>query len=264
MLRHFLWLTLFFCGTALAEESRAIKKYGFKVLNTYPHDRWAFTQGLLFHDGLIYESTGLKGRSTLREVELKTGRVLRQINLAAEHFAEGVTLLDENLYQLTWTSGEGLIFDLLSFEYRGPIAYRYSARQKRPWGLTDDGKHLILSDGSANIYFIDPETHEELSRILVRSDNGKVSNLNELEYINGEIFANVWRSDVIVRIDPASGAVKGEIDLTELYRGMNAIDDVLNGIAYDEARDRLFVTGKRWPHLYEIELYEIENSEAVP
>ena len=264
MLRHFLWLTFFFGCTSLAEEPGEIRKYGFKVLNTYPHDRGAFTQGLLFRDGLLYESTGLKGRSTLREVELKTGRVLRQINLAAEHFAEGVTCLDENLYQLTWKSGEGLIFNLISFEYQGPLAYLFSARQKQPWGLTDDGKHLILSDGSANIYFVDPVTHEERRRIVVRSDIGKVSNLNELEYINGEIFSNVWRSDVIVIIDPASGAVKGEIDLSGLYRGKKAIDDVLNGIAYDEAQDRLFVTGKRWPHLYEIELYEIENSEAAP
>ena len=257
-MRYFLWFALFVCSITFAEKPGMIKRYGLKVLNTYPHDRSAFTQGLLFHENLIYESTGLKGRSTLREVELKTGEVLRQRKLASEHFAEGLTLFREQLYQLTWTSGEGLIFDLLTFEYQGPIAYRFGAQKRQPWGLTDDGKHLILSDGSATIYFIDPATHEERRRIVVRNDWGRVSNLNELEFIDGEIFANVWQSDVIVRIDPASGAVVGEIDLTGLYSGMKANEDVLNGIAYDEDQNRMFVTGKRWPHLYQIELYEIE------
>ena len=264
MLRYFLSFSLVLGNASFAEESDAVRNYGYKVLNTYPHDRSAFTQGLLFHNGLIYESTGLKGHSTLREVELQTGRVLRQKKLAPELFAEGLTLIGEHLYQLTWTSGEGLIYDLISFEYQGPMAYRYGARKKQPWGLTDDGEHLILSDGSATIYFLDPATHEEQRRIVVRKNRTKVTSLNELEYVKGEIYANVWQMDVIVRIDPVTGSVAGEIDLTGIYQGMKAKEDVLNGIAYDENRERLFVTGKRWPHLYEIELYKIEIDETEP
>lgn len=227
-----------------------IAKYTYEIIHTWPHDPGAFTQGLLYHDGVLYESTGLKGESSLRKVELESGKVLKKIDIPAQYFAEGLALLNSNLYQLTWQSHKCFVYDLATFEQKREFNYPTEG-----WGLTTDGQSLILSDGSDVIRFLDPATFEVKRTIKVTARGEPIGMLNELEYIKGEIFANVWTSNFIVRIDPASGRVLGVIDLTGL---LNIEDrpgtDVLNGIAYDPAGGRLFVTGKRWPKLFEIRL----------
>lgn len=222
---------------------------GYEVIRAYPHARDAFTQGLIFLDGYLYESTGLQGASSLRKVELRTGRVLRRHDLDNRHFGEGLTDWGSELIQLTWRSGIGFVYDRETFELRR--TFRYAGEG---WGLTHDGRHLIKSDGSANLRFLDPATFAVV-RVLPVHDGGEpVTQLNELEYVRGEIYANVWMTDRIVRISPDTGQVTGWIDLAGLLRDEDRGQRVgeLNGIAYDAARDRLFVTGKRWPWLYEI------------
>ena len=243
-----------------------VKSYTYSVINTYPHDTAAFTQGLLFHDGFLYESTGLFKQSTLREVKLETGEVTRQRKLDSKHFGEGLALVNNQLYQLTWTSTHGFIFDLDTFEYIKPLSYLYRSQtenhKRQPWGLTYNGTHLILSDGSATLYFIDPVTHKEHHKILVKSRNKPITMLNELEFINGEIYSNVWKTNNIVRINPKTGKITGIIDLTQLYPEnlRPHSENVLNGIAYDKQNHRLFVTGKHWPTLYEIAIIETANN----
>lgn len=224
---------------------------GFKVIAEYPHDPKAFTQGLVVVDGQFYEGTGIQGESTLRKVELKTGRVITYVPLDASYFGEGITVMNDRIYQITWQNRVGFIYDLKSMKYLS--SFRYTGDG---WGLTHDGKHLILSDGTSLLRFLDPKTFEVVKRIRVKSSAGQVDKLNELEYVKGEIFANIWHSDKIARISPETGEVVGWIDLSELYplRTRPSKEDVLNGIAYDEKNDRLFVTGKNWPKLYEIEL----------
>lgn len=225
--------------------------YSYNVVNTYPHDRSAFTQGLVFEDGVLYEGTGLNGRSTLRRVELETGEVLQIHELPAQFFGEGVTVYGNDIIQLTWQSHVGFVYDRDSFELLQEFNY-----STQGWGITHDGERLIMSDGTATLYFLDPETFEEIGRVGVYDNDGSVNRLNELEYVQGEIYANVWQTNCIARIDPQTGQVVGWIELKGLLTPEDRSEpvDVLNGIAYDAENARLFVTGKLWPKLFEIEL----------
>jgi glutaminyl-peptide cyclotransferase len=221
------------------------------VINTYPHDRGAFTQGLVYLDGTLLESTGLNGQSTLRRVDLKTGKVLKQVEVPSQYFAEGLALLNGKLFQLTWQNQKGFVYDLESFKLEKEFSYTGEG-----WGLTTDGQSLIMSDGTSQIRFLDPVTFEVKRTINVQDHGQPISRLNELEYVKGEIFADIWTTDFVVRIDPATGNVLGAIDFRGLLapEDRQANTDVLNGIAYDAAGDRLFVTGKFWPKLFEVRL----------
>jgi glutamine cyclotransferase len=227
--------------------------YGYEVINTYPHDRTAFTEGLVFDNGVLYEGTGLYGESTLRMVELETGEVLKEYHLPDQFFGEGVTLWDDTIIQLTWRSGASFVYDKTSFLLLEEFAYPTEG-----WGITHDGKRLIMSDGTATLHFLDTDTFEEIERIEVHDNGVPVTNLNELEYVNGEVYANVWQTNRIARISPETGQVVGWIDLEGLLSEEDFVHpvDVLNGIAYDAEHDRLFVTGKYWPKLFEIKLKE--------
>jgi glutamine cyclotransferase len=223
----------------------------YKIVNIYPHDPEAFTQGLVFEDGFLYEGTGLNSRSTLRRVELETGSVLQQYELPDQYFGEGITIAGSHIVQLTWTSRTGFIYDKTSFELLRDFSYPHEG-----WGITFDGTRLIVSDGTATLRFLDPVTLQETGRVYAHTASGCVDRLNELEYVGGEIFANIWQTDRIARIDPATGRITGLIDLTGLLAeaGFQGEADVLNGIAHGAAGDRLFVTGKLWPYLFEIAL----------
>jgi len=221
------------------------------VTKVWPHLRNAFTQGLVFDDGALLESTGLNGQSSLRRVELQTGNVLQRVEVPPEYFAEGLAALDGKLFQLTWRNHRGFVYDLHSFHLEREFTY-----DGEGWGLTTDGHWLIMSDGTDQIRFIDPKTFQENRRIAVKARGQPVYQLNELEYVKGEIFANVWGSDQVVCIDPATGQVVRLVDFTGLLpqQDRDGSTDVLNGIAYDPAGDRWFVTGKRWPKLFEVRL----------
>ncbi|HBB89849.1 MAG TPA: glutamine cyclotransferase [Blastocatellia bacterium] len=225
--------------------------YGYEVVHAWPHDPGAYTQGLVFHDGKLLESTGQVGRSSLRRVELETGSVLQKTDVQAPYFAEGITLLKGKVYQLTWQHQLGFIYDGWTFEKLGEFHY-----QGEGWGLANDGQSLILSDGSNRIRFLDPATFEVRKTIAVLDGRATVNELNELEYVQGEIYANIWHADRIARIDPLTGRVIGWIELTGLLARGEVSDEeaVLNGIAYDETNNRLFVTGKLWPKVFEIRL----------
>ncbi|WP_353259576.1 glutaminyl-peptide cyclotransferase [Prochlorothrix hollandica] len=224
--------------------------YGYRVLNTYPHDPQAFTQGLLFHDGRLYEGTGLWGRSSLRAVDLETGNVQQQHNLEQRYFGEGLTLWQDRLIQLTWRSRIGFVYDRATFTLLQTFTYPTEG-----WGLTHDGQRLILSDGSDRLSVLDPETFQVLGQIPVREGTTPIPRLNELEYIKGEIWANIWLDHRIARIDPQTGQVVAWVNLAGLEPAVQDNPDaVLNGIAYDAEGDRLFVTGKLWTHLFEIDL----------
>lgn len=224
---------------------------GYRVVQVFPHDPQAFTQGLVYHGGFLYEGTGLWGKSSLRKVELISGKVLREVRLSAELFGEGITVWKDRIIQLTWRNRMALVYDLTTFRLLQRFPYSTVG-----WGLTCDGTHVIMSDGSANLYFRDGENFREIRRVQVREQGRAIDRLNELEYVRGEIWANVYPTDRIVRINPQSGKVLGWIDLSGLWKwdGTDVKDGgVLNGIAYDPAGDRLWVTGKNWPHLFEIE-----------
>jgi glutamine cyclotransferase len=222
--------------------------YGYEVVRQYPHDPEAFTQGLLFRDGFLYESTGLTGRSSLRKVRLETGEVVQQQKVADEYFAEGLADWGTQLIQLTWVTNVAFVYDLGSFKEVRRFPYAGEG-----WGLTHDGTRLIMSDGTPNLRYLDPATFQEQRRFTVRDAGSSVDDLNELEYVKGSIYANVWLTDRIAIVTPDTGVVTGWIDLAGLHpRRRAAGDDVLNGIAYDAAGDRLFVTGKLWPALFEI------------
>lgn len=223
--------------------------YGYEVVHTWQHDRNAFTQGLVFHDGKLLESTGQEGRSSLRRVEMENGKVLQKVDVPSPYFAEGLTLLKGKLYQLTWQHQLGFVYDAWTFEKIGEFNYAGEG-----WGLTNDGVSLILSDGSNQIRFLDPVNFQVQKTIAVLDGNVPVVEINELEYIQGEIYANIWHADRIARIDPQTGHVVGWINLAGLLSPLEVQDEeaVLNGIAYDEAGGRLFVTGKLWPKLFEI------------
>jgi len=233
---------------ALAQ-SRTPRVYGCQVLNAHPHDANAYTQGLVFEDGFLYEGTGKYGQSQLRKVELESGRVLQAQSLPRNLFGEGITILDDRIYQLTWREGTAIVYDKDSL--RELQRFRYDGEG---WGLTHDGTHLIMSDGTATLRFVDPKTFRVVKQLLVRSQGRRVDKLNELEFIGGEIFANIWYKDYVARISPGSGEVTGWIDMRQLWPVRRDREAVLNGIAYDAKDDRLFVTGKNWPKLYEIRL----------
>jgi glutaminyl-peptide cyclotransferase len=221
---------------------------GYKIVHTYPHDRDAFTQGLLYHEGFLYEATGIEGKSSLRKVELTTGKVLQRVDLPGAYFGEGLALWKDKLIQLTWKSKIGFVYDRATF--RQIRTFNYS---REGWGITQDGKRLIMSDGSSTLYFWDPETFKEIGHLDVTDKGKPVPELNELEYIRGEIYANVWMTERIARISPSTGRVLGWIELQGLLTpAERAGTDVMNGIAYDAKQNRLFVTGKRWPKLFEI------------
>lgn len=224
--------------------------YSYQVINTYPHDTAAFTQGLVYTDNNLYEGTGLRGQSNLRRVELATGSVLQQHDLDAQYFGEGITTFNDQIVQLTWQENTGFVYDQTTFAQQDQFSYPTEG-----WGLTHDGTHLIMSDGSDNLYFLDPETYAEVGRISVQDQGNPIIDLNELEYIDGEIFANVWLTNFVARIDPQTGNVNSWIDLSGLLTPAEAQQaNVLNGIAYDANNERLFVTGKFWPKLFEITL----------
>lgn len=231
---------------------QAAPTYTYRVVNAYPHDPEAFTQGLTFEDGFLYEGTGRYGHSSLRKVALATGEVLQIHELADTFFGEGITIYGDTIIQLTWRANTGFVYDKATLEVLRQFLYPAEG-----WGLTTDGQHLIISDGTATLRFLDPETFQETDRLQVRDRGRPVTRLNELEYVQGEVYANVWKTDRIARIDPTTGRVTGWVDLDGLLDG-SAKPDVLNGIAYDAANDRLFVTGKLWPKLFEIELVEAE------
>lgn len=222
--------------------------FGYQIVRSYPHDSGAFTQGLVYLDGHLYEGTGLNGRSSIRKVRLETGEVLQIQNLDAQYFGEGIAVWRDALIQLTWQSGVGFVYDRATFKRTKTFTYRGEG-----WGLTHDGKRLIMSDGTPWLRFLDPVSLQEVGKLQVKDAGAPVDDINELEFVKGEIYANVWNTDRIARIAPATGRVTGWIDLKGLLGAReSAAADVLNGIAYDAAGDRLFVTGKLWPRLFEI------------
>ena len=224
--------------------------YTYEVVKVYPHDQNAFTQGLVIEKGVLYESTGLYGNSTLRRVDLETGNVLQSYALPAEFFGEGITVFGDRIIQLTWQSHKGFVYDKHSFDLLQEFSYPTEG-----WGITNDGNQLIMSDGTANLYFLDPATFQKVGQVAVRDGNASVTNLNELEYINGEVYANIWPTNKIAIINPQTGQVTAWIDLTGIYtQENNDPNSVLNGIAYDAESDSLFVTGKMWSQLFEIKL----------
>ncbi len=237
-------------GAALRAESKPAS-YGYRVVHTYPHDPAAFTQGLIYLDGHLYESTGLNGNSSLRMVDLKSGRVLQRHNLPEDLFGEGLTNWGGTLIQLTWKARTGFVYDRASFRLLRRFHY-----DGEGWGLAHDGTHIILSDGSSSIRFLDPRNFRQVRRMVVSDEGIEVHDLNELEYVHGEIYANIWRTDSIAIISPKDGHVTGWIDLTGLFPASERAnsDAVLNGIAFDAAHNRLFVTGKLWPKLFEIQI----------
>lgn len=226
-------------------------KLTYKVINTYPHDINAYTQGLFLHDGNLIESTGQKGMSSLRRVEIKTGKILQSVNLERQYFGEGTTMYDGEIYQITWTSRKGFVYNPDTFDLIRTFDY-----PTQGWGLTTMGDMLIMSDGSNILYFLEPKTFSEIKRVEVFDNNGPVNQLNELELINGKVYANVYLTDKVVVIDPSTGVVESEIDFTGLLsdNDKHRNIDVLNGIAWDSKSQRLFVTGKNWPKLFEVEL----------
>jgi glutamine cyclotransferase len=256
--RNLLWLAVFVVAAAAIGvvawaqlgAHRAPAVAGFKVVAAYPHDPAAFTQGLAIEAGQLYEGTGQYGASTVRRVDLKSGRPEKQRALSPRYFGEGIAILGGLLYELTWQNGAAVVYDLETFEVQRTMQY-----DGEGWGLTHDGRELIMSDGSATIRFRDPQTFAVTREIEVRDGDVPIVRLNELEYIDGEIWANIWYDDRIARISPADGRVLGFIDLSTLYpQSARGSEAVLNGIAYDAAAKRLFVTGKNWPQLYEIEV----------
>jgi len=251
------WVALVASCSARPISPAAIPVYGYRVIATYPHDTQAFTEGLVYDNGFLYEGTGLVGRSSLRKVDLTTGRVLQSRDLPPPYFGEGVTTFGGKIYQLTWQSHVGFVYDKATFGQVGQFSY-----DTEGWGLTQDGKRLIMSDGTAALYYLDPGSLKVTGQLNVQ-DVSQVTGpmrLNELEWVNGEIYANVWPTNYIVRIAPRTGRVTGIIDLTSLSVTVapSQPDAVLNGIAYDAKDRRLFVTGKLWPHLFEIRLVRLK------
>ena len=249
----------FLAAVVLCTAWKTFAADGYRIVHTYPHDQQAFTQGLIFVDGHLYESTGIQGKSSLREEDLETGRILQFHDVPSRYFAEGLTDWGSTLIQLTWQSHVALVYDRASFRFLRSFPF-----DGEGWCLTHDAKSLILSDGTATLRFYDPLKFNETKSITVKDHGKPVDQLNELEFIHGQIYANVWHSDRIARISPATGAVLGWIDLSGLLPASehSTAEAVLNGIAYDAAHDRLFVTGKLWPKIFEIKL--IPSPEKAP
>lgn len=241
-------LAIWIVPLLLLAQSSSAPVTGYKVIHSYPHDPDAFTQGLVYADGFLYEGTGMFGQSSIRKVDLTTGRVLQKVDLPNAYFGEGIVLWKDKLIELTWQSKIGFVYDRATFKQVGSFTYG-----REGWGITQDGKKLIMSDGSSTLYFWDPETFKEIGHLDVRDQGDPVNDLNELEYIRGEIYANVWHKDRIARISPSTGRVIGWINLTGLWNGSDSAQKTLNGIAYDAKQNRLFVTGKLWANLFEIQ-----------
>lgn len=247
------WLTVG-CVLAMLAFGQSVQpkptpEYTFEVVRVFPHDRTAYTQGLSYRDGFLYEGTGLNGRSSLRKVRLETGEVVRKIDLASEFFGEGITLYKNQVFQITWKSQAGFVYDINDFQLQRHFSYSGEG-----WGLATNGRELFLSDGTPDIRVLDPISFAEKRRLHVHDTSGPITQLNELEFVEGEIYANVWQTNRIARISPQNGKVLGWIDLTGLLSPIYRVeqDAVLNGIAYDPERKRLFVTGKLWPSIFEI------------
>ncbi len=228
----------------------AVPVYSYELIKAYPHDTQAFTEGLFYLNGFLYESTGLEHQSTIRKEKLETGEVLQKIDIPPQYFGEGIVNWKNRLISLTWKSGVGFVYALNTLKLQRRFSY-----EGEGWALTQDGKRLIMSDGTPDLRFLDPETLRETGRVTVTYDGRPVSQINELEWIKGKVYANVWHTDMVAIIDPERGDITGVVDLTGLMpadRRPPGPDSVLNGIAYDAVRDRLFVTGKNWPNLFEI------------
>lgn len=227
----------------------AVRRLKWRVVASYPHDAKAFTQGLLWHDGGFYESTGLEGRSSVRRVEFPSGRVVKKASLSSDLFGEGLTLMGDRLINLTWQTRRGLVFDRASLRLLREFSYATEG-----WGLTNDGRDLIMSDGTSTLSYLDANTFKPLRRMAVTQNGQPLRMLNELEWIDGQIWANVWETNIIAQIDPASGRVVSTLDLTGILppQAKKGGEDVLNGIAYDAQTKRVFVTGKLWPRLFHI------------
>jgi glutamine cyclotransferase len=242
-------LTFCACGPSVPA---GIPTYGYEVVHSYPHDPDAFTEGLFFDDGFLYESTGLEGHSSVRKVQLETGQVVEKHDLVPTYFGEGIVRWKDQLLQLTYKTEVGFVYDFRTFDLKRNFEYKGEG-----WSLTTDGKRILMDDGTPEIRFWDPDTLKETGRITVTDQGQPVKDLNEMEWIKGEIFANIWQTDKIARIDPSTGKVVGWVDLTGLLTPSDQAGlqvDVLNGIAYDAKTGRIFVTGKKWPKLYEIKL----------
>lgn len=238
----------------------AVPVYGYDIVHTYPHDPAAFTEGLFYLNGFLYESTGLERHSSIRKVRLETGEVVQQHDVPAQYFGEGIVNWKNHLVGLTWKSHVGFVYDLKSFKLLTQFRY-----EGEGWALTQDGNRILMSDGSSEIRLLDPETLLPIGRIQVTLDGKPVSGLNELEWVKGELYANVWQTNWILRIDPHDGRVIGAINLAGLLAPSDILTgktDVLNGIAYDPRGDRLFVTGKNWPKLFEIKLHSQSTTTA--
>lgn len=254
------------CACSPATEAGGIPEYTYRIVHTYPHDRTAFTEGLFYLNGFLYESTGLPNQSSLRKVKLETGEVVEKHDLPGDYFGEGIVNWKDRIYQMTYTTEVGFIYDLATFAVKGEYHY-----QGQGWAYTTDGKHIYMDGtrdvraeaGDPDLRVLDPETLKETGVIHVTDQGNPVMNLNELEWVKGEIYANIWQTDRIARIDPKSGKVVGWIDCTGLLSPADRLadTDVLNGIAYDAAGDRLFVTGKKWPKLFEIKLVRKSGAE---
>ncbi|MFK5892811.1 MAG: glutaminyl-peptide cyclotransferase [Pseudomonadota bacterium] len=229
-----------------------INKFTYKVINSYPHDPLAYTQGLVYHNGSLYESTGIKGQSSIRKINLPTGAVTKIKRLKNKYFGEGITILFDQIVQLTYSSKIGFVYDINSFEQVAQFHYLTQG-----WGITYDGTRIIVSDGSSKLYFYHPLTFKPMGFVEIFDNKGKVDKLNELEFIEGRVFANIFQADQIVQIDPVQGKVIASIDLSGLLTATEKKSaSVLNGIAYNKEKKQLFVTGKNWPKLFEIELVE--------
>jgi glutamine cyclotransferase len=235
-------------GFAAWQSGAAMPMFGYTVVHSYPHDRDAFTQGLQVVDGVFYEGTGLNGRSSIRRVKIETGEVLQKRDVAATYFGEGITVRGNELFQLTWQTGVAFVYDRQTFAPKRQHTYTGEG-----WGLTQDRTSLIMSDGTEYLRFLNPATFAEKKRVRVMAAGQPLKNLNELEFVRGEVYANVWHTDYVARINPETGTVTGYIDLRGLLTARERQDtDVMNGIAYDEATDRLFITGKLWPRVFEV------------
>jgi glutaminyl-peptide cyclotransferase len=232
----------------LGQNSSSPTHFTYQIVKTYPHDTSAFTEGLVFSKGALYESTGRYGASTVREVNFEDGVVQKEVTLPSQYFGEGLAVVNDSLVQLTWENKIGFIYDKQTFNLKGNFSYSTEG-----WGLTFNGTDLVMSDGTANLYFLDPTTFQRIGEVSVHDGNNSITNINELEYINGDIYANIWLQQKIAIINPQTGMVKGWIDLTGIYQSNNP-DDVLNGIAYDSQTKNLFITGKEWPNLYQISI----------
>lgn len=240
--------------TIRVKPDQAPVAYSYEVVNIFPHDPKAYTQGLIYRDGFMYEGTGQYGESSVRRTDVQTGKTLSVLNIDSQLFGEGITIYKDKIYQITWRSRKGFIYDLKTFTLESTFNYNSEG-----WGITTAGDHLIMSDGSNKLYHIAPSTFNILKEVEVYDHNGPVNQLNELEYVDGLIWANVWLTDRIVAIDPETGAVKGELDLTNLLPAADKAqtddkDDVLNGIAWNSGKGTFYVTGKRWPKLFEIKV----------